>query len=81
MMADPMPRLRTIAPDAEPALKIGDKVRLNERGRQRFKKNLDRRGVVIAMSSTRTAYRVRWDDQAVAYSLHGSYLMRDDADV
>jgi hypothetical protein len=76
-----MSLLRTTAPDAEPALKTGDKVRLNETGRQRFKKNLDRRGVVIAMSSTGTAYRVRWDNQAVADFLHWSYLMRDDGDV
>ena len=79
MHVEPMPRLRTMAPDAEPAFKVGDKVRLNERGRQRFKKNLDRRGVVMAMSSTRTAYRVRWDNHAVADFLHASYLMRDDA--
>ena len=79
MLADPMPRLRTIAPDAEPAFKVGDKVRLNATGRQRFRKNLDRRGEVIAMSSTRTAYRVRWDNQAVADFLHWSYLTRDDA--
>jgi hypothetical protein len=81
MLADPMPRLRTPAADAEPVFQTGDKVRLNARGRQRFRKNLDRRGLVIAVSSTRTAYRVRWDNQAVADFLHASYLMRDDADV
>ena len=64
-------------PDPKETLNVGDRVRLNDRGRQRFKEGIDRRGVVVSVSSTKSAYRVRWDNLAAADYLHWSYLVRD----
>ena len=64
-------------PGAENMLSVGDRVLLNDKGRQRFKGNIDRRGVVTSVSSTRSAYRIRWDGQTTADFLHWSYVVRD----
>lgn len=65
-------------PDDEMALRVGDNVKLSEKGRQRFTEHLNRRGTVTAVSVTRTSYRVHWQDYKTAEFLHWSYLARDD---
>jgi hypothetical protein len=64
-------------PGPEERLKVGDRVCLNERGRRRFKTDLSRHGTVISISPAKTAYRIRWDNYAVADLLHWSYVTRE----
>ena len=64
-------------PKAEETLTVGDRVRLSDRGRQRFRIDLDRRGLVITVSQTRSAYKIRWNGQSTAEYLHWSYVARD----
>ena len=65
-------------PNSGNAFGIGDKVKLSDRGQQRFREHLDRRGLVVAVSATKTSYRIRWDNFKTAEFLHWSYLTRDD---
>ena len=67
----------SVRPKDEEALSVGDRVRLNKRGRQRFRVDLDRRGLVITVSQTKSAYKIRWDGQSTAEYLHWSYVTRD----
>jgi hypothetical protein len=67
----------SVRPNAEEALSVGDRVRLNKRGTQRFRVDVDRRGLVISVSQTKSAYKIRWDGQSTAEYLDWSYVARD----
>lgn len=56
---------------------IGDCVRLSELGRKNARRP-ERRGAVIGVSKTGTAYRILWSGQKGAEVVHESFLERDD---
>jgi hypothetical protein len=52
---------------------LGARVRLSELGRKNTKCP-DKQGIVVGISRTGTAYRVRWGDQKTADYVHWSFL-------
>ena len=59
-----------------PELTTGKRVRLNERGKQRFRLSPGRTGVVTG--TTRTQCRVVWDGVKLPQVIHRIYLELDD---
>jgi hypothetical protein len=58
-------------------LNVGDRVQLSDRARLSFRGDLDRCGVVVSISHTNSAYKIRWDGKKTEEFVHWSYLKRD----
>jgi hypothetical protein len=59
---------------AQLAFKIGERVRLSELGRQRFRHPSDKPATVVGYSRIGSAVNVIFDGNKSATSLHASYL-------
>jgi hypothetical protein len=57
---------------------VGDRVRLSESGRRRFRLSPARTGVVLGPAKSSTQCRVQWDGVKLQQVIHRSYLERDE---
>lgn len=63
----------------EPDFRIGKRVRLNERGRKRWKLSPARTGVVVGFAKkSATQCQIQWDGLKLPQVIHRSYLEPDD---
>jgi len=61
----------------EPEFSVGDRVRLSAIGLERSPRMSRRGGVVIGITGSGNAYRVRFDDKKLAILLHKSYIVAE----
>ena len=62
---------------AQLAFKVGERVRLSERGRQRFRRLSDVAATVVGYSRISSAVNVIFDGNKSSTSLHTSYLVAE----
>jgi hypothetical protein len=61
----------------EPEFKLGDRVRLSAVGLERSPRMSRKGGVVVGVTGSGNAYRVRFDDKKLAIVLHKSYIVAE----
>jgi len=62
---------------AQPAFKIGERVRLSELGLQKLRRMRNRPGIVVGYTRNPTAVSIKFDGNKSSTSLHTSYLEAD----